>query len=123
MTSTLLDSRVATTLNRMFAEADAQMPMLGEMFDRQAVCYQLGCKCDDLRCGAAQRLEVHDLRAHVGVQADDLEAGAVAHAPAELSRIVNRNSKLVRLEARGDVRMAARARGRRCVRALLPTRR
>ncbi|OBA85714.1 methyltransferase [Mycobacteriaceae bacterium 1482268.1] len=37
MTSTLLDARVATTLNRMFAEADAQMPMLGEMFGKDAV--------------------------------------------------------------------------------------
>ena len=37
MTSTLLDSRVASTLNRMFAEADAQMPMLGEMFGKDAV--------------------------------------------------------------------------------------
>lgn len=37
MTSTLLDSRVAVTLNRMFAEADAQMPMLGEMFGKDAV--------------------------------------------------------------------------------------
>lgn len=37
MTSTLLDSRVAATLNRMFAEADAQMPMLGEMFGKDAV--------------------------------------------------------------------------------------
>lgn len=37
MTSTLLDSRVATTLNRMFVEADAQMPMLGEMFGNDTV--------------------------------------------------------------------------------------
>jgi predicted O-methyltransferase YrrM len=37
MTSTLLDARVANTLNRMFAEADAQMPILGELFGRQAV--------------------------------------------------------------------------------------
>ena len=37
MTSTLLDSRVATTLSRMFAEADAQMPMLGEMFGKDVV--------------------------------------------------------------------------------------
>ncbi len=37
MTSTLLDSRVAATLNRMFTEADAQMPMLGEMFGKDAV--------------------------------------------------------------------------------------
>jgi predicted O-methyltransferase YrrM len=37
MTSTLLDSRVAATLNRMFAEADAQMPILGEMMGRNAV--------------------------------------------------------------------------------------
>lgn len=37
MTSTLLDSRVATTLHRMFAEADAQMPMLGEMFGKGTV--------------------------------------------------------------------------------------
>ena len=37
MTSTLLDSRVAATLNRMFTEADAQMPMLGEMFGKEAV--------------------------------------------------------------------------------------
>jgi predicted O-methyltransferase YrrM len=32
MTSTLLDSRVAATLHRMFAESDAQMPKLDEMF-------------------------------------------------------------------------------------------
>jgi predicted O-methyltransferase YrrM len=37
MTSTLLDSRVAATLNRMFTEADAQMPMLGEMMSKNAV--------------------------------------------------------------------------------------
>ena len=37
MTSTLLDSRVAAALNRMFAEADAQMPQLGEMMERDAV--------------------------------------------------------------------------------------
>ena len=37
MTSTLLDSRVAATLNRMFTEADAQMPMLGELMSRDAV--------------------------------------------------------------------------------------
>ena len=37
MTSTLLDSRVATTLNRMFAEADAQMPLLSELIGRDAV--------------------------------------------------------------------------------------
>ena len=37
MTSTLLDSRVAETLNRMFTEADAQMPMLGELMSRDAV--------------------------------------------------------------------------------------
>jgi predicted O-methyltransferase YrrM len=37
MTSTLLDARVATTLDRMFAEADAQMPMLGELFGKEDV--------------------------------------------------------------------------------------
>jgi predicted O-methyltransferase YrrM len=37
MTSTLLDSRVAATLNRMFTEADAQMPMLGELMGRDTV--------------------------------------------------------------------------------------
>jgi predicted O-methyltransferase YrrM len=37
MTSTLLDSRVAATLNRMFTEADAQMPILGELMSRDAV--------------------------------------------------------------------------------------
>jgi predicted O-methyltransferase YrrM len=37
MTSTLLDSRVSATLNRMFAEADAQMPLLAEMMGRDAV--------------------------------------------------------------------------------------
>ena len=37
MTSTLLDSRVAATLNRMFTEADAQMPMLGELMSRDGV--------------------------------------------------------------------------------------
>lgn len=37
MTSTLLDSRVATALNRMFAEADAQMPILSELMGRAAV--------------------------------------------------------------------------------------
>lgn len=37
MTSTLHDSRVAAALNRMFAEADAQMPMLGEMFGKDIV--------------------------------------------------------------------------------------
>jgi predicted O-methyltransferase YrrM len=37
MTSTLLDARVAAALARMFAEADAQMPMLGEMFGKAAV--------------------------------------------------------------------------------------
>jgi predicted O-methyltransferase YrrM len=37
MTSTLLDSRVASTLTRMFAEADAQMPILSEMFGKDSV--------------------------------------------------------------------------------------
>src|SRR3954467_3295919 len=37
MTSTLLDARVAAALHRMFAEADAQMPLLGEMMRRDAV--------------------------------------------------------------------------------------
>jgi predicted O-methyltransferase YrrM len=37
MTSTLLDSRVSTTLERMFAEADSQIPRLGEMFGHDAV--------------------------------------------------------------------------------------
>jgi predicted O-methyltransferase YrrM len=37
MTSTLLDSRVAAALNRMFSEADAQMPILGELMGRDAV--------------------------------------------------------------------------------------
>jgi predicted O-methyltransferase YrrM len=37
MTSTLLDSRVAAALHRMFAEADAQMPLLAEMMGRDAV--------------------------------------------------------------------------------------
>ncbi len=37
MTSTLLDSRVASALTRMFAEADAQMPMLAEMFGKDVV--------------------------------------------------------------------------------------
>jgi predicted O-methyltransferase YrrM len=37
MTSTLLDARVAATLGRMFAESDAQMPMLGELMGKDAV--------------------------------------------------------------------------------------
>ncbi len=37
MTSTLLDSRVSATLDRMFAEADAQMPKLSEMIGNDAV--------------------------------------------------------------------------------------
>lgn len=37
MTSTLFDSRVAATLNRMFTEADAQMPLLSELLGRNAV--------------------------------------------------------------------------------------
>jgi predicted O-methyltransferase YrrM len=37
MTSTLHDARVAATLNRMFAEADAQMPKLGELFGADSV--------------------------------------------------------------------------------------
>lgn len=37
MTSTLHDSRVAATLNRMFTEADAQMPLLSELLGRDAV--------------------------------------------------------------------------------------
>jgi predicted O-methyltransferase YrrM len=37
MTSTLLDSRVAAALGRMFAESDAQMPMLGELMGKDAV--------------------------------------------------------------------------------------
>jgi predicted O-methyltransferase YrrM len=37
MTSTLHDARVASALTRMFAEADAQMPMLGEMFGKDTV--------------------------------------------------------------------------------------
>jgi predicted O-methyltransferase YrrM len=37
MTSTLLDSRVSTALDRMFAEADAQLPKLGEMVGNATV--------------------------------------------------------------------------------------
>jgi predicted O-methyltransferase YrrM len=37
MTSTLLDARVASALNRMFAEADSQIPILGEMFGKGSV--------------------------------------------------------------------------------------
>ena len=37
MTSTLLDPRVLTTLERMFTEADAQLPRLGEMMGTDAV--------------------------------------------------------------------------------------
>ncbi len=37
MTSTLLDSRVAATLERMFTEADAQLPKLGELMGNDAV--------------------------------------------------------------------------------------
>ena len=37
MTSTLLDSRVSTTLDRMFAEASAQGPKLHEMFGNGTV--------------------------------------------------------------------------------------
>ncbi len=37
MTSTLLDSRVSATLDRMFAEANAQGPKLSEMFGNEAV--------------------------------------------------------------------------------------
>ena len=37
MTSTLLDSRVSATLDRMFAEANAQWPKLGEMIGNNAV--------------------------------------------------------------------------------------
>lgn len=37
MTSTLYDSRVAATLHRMFTEADAQMPLLGEMMRHDSV--------------------------------------------------------------------------------------
>ena len=38
MTSTLLDPRVLTTLERMFTEADAQLPRLGEMMGTDAPC-------------------------------------------------------------------------------------
>jgi predicted O-methyltransferase YrrM len=37
MTSTLLDPRVSTTLERMFTEADAQLPTLGELMGKDAV--------------------------------------------------------------------------------------
>lgn len=37
MTSTLLDTRVAATLDRMFTEADGQLPRLGEMMGEGAV--------------------------------------------------------------------------------------
>jgi predicted O-methyltransferase YrrM len=37
MTSTLLDSRVAATLERMFAESDAQIPKLGRLVGDDAV--------------------------------------------------------------------------------------
>src|SRR6201991_1303722 len=44
MTSTLHDSRVAAALNRMFAEADAQMPLLGELMGRDAVPAEANAK-------------------------------------------------------------------------------
>jgi hypothetical protein len=53
------------------------------------------------------RLEIHDLRPDVRVQADDLEAGSAAHAVDEIAGLVDRHAELVGLEAGGDVGMAA----------------
>ena len=63
---------------------------------------------DDRAGGAPQRLEIHDLRADVGVEADDLDAGAIAHSQAQVARLVDRDAELVGLEAGRNVRMAAR---------------
>ena len=56
------------------AEAAAEI----EMLDAMPVAAQLARERDERRRPRAQRLEVRDLRADVRVQADDLEAGAVA---------------------------------------------
>ena len=62
---------------------------------------------DDRGGGAPQRFEVHDLRSHVRVEADDLDAGAIPHPPAQVTGLGNRDAELVRLQSRRDVRVAA----------------
>ena len=79
-----------------------------EVLDRQAVSDEPVGELDDRAGSAPQRLEIHDLRADVRVEADDLDAGAIAHSPAQVARFVDRHAELVGLEAGRNVRMAAR---------------
>ena len=74
----------------------------------QAVGGEIRGEIDDGARGAAQRLEIHDLRADVRVEADDLDAGTVAHPPAQIARLGDRDAELVGLETGRDVGMAAR---------------
>ncbi len=55
-----------------------------------------------------ERLERGDLRADVNVRADRLQAAPSRHLAKQRRRFVDRHAELVRLEPRGDVRMALR---------------
>ncbi len=80
---------------------------------------------DERLGGAAQRIEVGDLRSDVGVQADDLEARRGATARRQMSRTASiGDAELVGLEPGRDVRMApgvdVRVDAQRDARARLP---
>ena len=57
--------------------------------------------------GAPERVEIGDLRAHVRVEADDLESGASAETTADVANRVHRDTEFVRIPAGRDVRVAA----------------
>ena len=58
--------------------------------------------------GAPERLRLHDLRADVAVQSDDLEPVAAAHRAAHLAHVADGDAELVALQAGRDVRVALR---------------
>ncbi len=86
---------------------DAQAPAQVEVLDRQPVGSEIARERDDRGGGAPERLEIHDLRADVRVEADDLEARTILHALAQVAGLGDRHAELVGLEASRDVGMAA----------------
>ena len=88
------DSRtIGSTRGGIFRRRSARAAVVGDaqsaaeiqVIDREPVVAKVAGQRDERPGGAAQRLEVGDLRAHVAVQPDNLEAGAVAHPAADLA--------------------------------------
>ena len=76
------------------------------MVDGHAVVAQLGGERDERLGRAAQRLQVHDLRPDVDVQADYLKSLLRANAAGQLTDITDGDAKFVALQAGRDMGMA-----------------